>query len=856
MTPSPYTLLGDIALPSNPVTFRFNNKGCRAEQTSDIDVFDPLSIPGVPDTLCVESDTIFFFRDPTPQNAYKRITSGGVTVDSNLIVGTYAFDSTHQAAILYLDSMPRGSERFGLLPSLLPPGTNSIRLTMVYRTTRTTSTGTVTLNEFNAVANVVIVPRPTVDLGSAIDPIYCTTGAPDTLRPSPAFDNINTTYFSLLGQDTFGNYTLFDSLYQDSIFVASMHYDSLVPKPIRNLPVQLAYTVNRYGCTDSDTAYTLIRAPLRPFFFTKPEYCRNESPFSLTGTLPGGISGRFIPAIGLDDSLGVFDPTKAVTDTTRVTYILTDQFNCSYDYTGNIVVREPPGLRLTLDGRRDITRFCGSVTSVDMRATLITGTAIDSIAYFGAGVLDSTLNPNSVFVGAPGSPGPGTGGTAPIWAQITDTFGCKGYDTLVVTIIQAPVVDIDSVFNRDRTNYGSGATAGVSDHTYCKSAPTLIVDGNPRHRRNGTSRGIISGAGIVLIDTTYFYDPSQVAVGVEVDTVVYTYTDDVGCQNTDIAIIKLDSVPIVTLSGFTATNYCPNYPVVQLSGTPTTVNAAGRGIFAGPGINPNLGIFNPALAGTGTKLITYKFTDNNNCESTDTVSIVVNPLPTIVYDVNYGGLNQSRQYCTAAADDTLFSLDDLSTGYYRFYGDLIIDSTGILSPGADTTTSTTTRTQIIYYSYTDSMNCTNTGSSPVFIHPTPEIELFGLDSAYCYSAPAGVITVSPTGGGFINSDPAFSSGVGSITLNPSLGISGIKTFTYGYTDNNGCSDTITARTFVYQPALPSVVGLDSLQCETRDTLPIFGTPSWGIFSGRGIYQGTVGVLGHSCLVEQVRGYIQ
>ncbi len=835
--PHPFTFTGtyvtpgneflvDQSLASNPVTFRFNNKGCIGEQTSDIDVFNPLGIPGLPDTLCAESDTIFFFRDSTPQNAYSQATivnPNGV-IDSNIIADVIT-DSAYQAAIIVLDST-NGSERYGLLPSLLPPGTNAVRIRMVYRTTRTLNSAPnspTTLYEFSAFSTVFIVPRPNVDVGTSVQSVYCTSEAPDTLRPSPAFDNISTTYFNIVAQDTSGFFTLTDTLTEDSIFVASSVYDSLVPNPTRDLSALVIYTVDRYGCIDYDTATTVIRAPRRPFFATRDAYCRNGDPFSLTGTLPGGITGRFEPAIGLNDSLGVFDPTLAAVDTTPVTLIITDQYGCEYDYTGNIVVREPPELALNIDGRSDSARFCGSVLAVDVRATLIAGSAIDSIAYFGAGVIDSTLNPNSVFVGGPGSPGPGTGGTSPVWAQVTDSFGCKGYDTVVVTIVQAPVVDIDSVFNKERTVYGINNDR--SDHTYCKSDSIITVNGNPVWRSGGVGRGTITGIGIFSIDTTYYYDPSLVPAGVEVDTVVYSYTDDVGCENTDIAIIKLDSVPIVSLIGFVDTNFCPNYDTVQLRGIPDVNVAQGTATFSGPGVNPNSNVFTPSAAGTGNKSIVYRFVDSKGCVNSDTVNILVNPLPPALFTKRDP---LDIQYCTTEPDDTLFSSNDPS-GTFFFYGSIITDSIGILTPGADTVGS-----QQVYYSYTDTNNCTNIDSATFIIYPTPEITVSGLDSVYCFSDLEDNISISPSGI-LYDADPGFSASANSITFDPDQDSAGIKTFSYRHVDNNGCSDTITARTYVFKPTPPTVINLDTFYCETKDTFAISGSPTGGIFTGRGIY---------------------
>ena len=836
--------LTDVAAqvaPSHAVTFSFNNRGCIGSDTDTIDILRPLVISSLPDTICSESDTFSFFRDASPATRYYFDTVGTVVTEYNRIIAVYTLDPNQSGAVSITDST-QGSDVFLFDPSAIPQGDTLVSVRMLFVTTSIDTTGAVTItpDTFEAVANIIIKPRPTLNLNLSL-PVYCGRGEPDTLRPSPAFIDPSITYFTLQADDASGNFTLTDTLLNDTILEPDRHYSNIVPVPNRDLRLRLTYTVRQYGCIDSAVAITRIKAPLRPTFFVRPAYCLNEDPVQLNGgILPGGVVrsniGRFLPAPpGLNDSTGVFDPKAAGVGSFPITYVVTDadSSGCEYSFTDTLIVREPPQIRMTLDSSRSNTTFssrpnsfCGSVTEVAMRSTLISGSAIDSIRYFGAGVIDSTLNPNSVFV-APGGPLQGTGGTFPVWAVVTDSFLCKGYDTLVVTIIAAPSVDIDSLFNGVVGNYGPGGVYR-SEHTYCKSDPVFILDGNPSYRLNGRITGQITGFGVTLIDTNYYYNPSLVPFGTEVDTVLYRYTDALGCENEDIAIVKLDSVPIVILNGFTDTVFCSNDPAVQLSGIPDTLTSAGRGIYSGAGVNPNARIFNPALAGTGERLVIYRFIDGNNCVNADTVKVFINPLPVPMFT------GYQNQYCTAAPDDTLISLNDTITGTYRFYGAVILDSMGILRPNLDTTGGNTTGTRTIYYSYTDSLNCTNVDSVNIFVHPTPEIVINGLDSAYCFSAAEDNISVFPLGT-LYNNDLGFSASGNTITFDPDEDSAGIKTFTYSHVDNNGCSDTIIARTYVYRPTPPSIVGLDTFYCETNDTITINGIPTGGEFFGSGVW---------------------
>ena len=813
--------LGDISNTSNRVTLEFNNHGCVGSITSNLEVYEPLVIDNLPDTLCNQAQPIDFFRDPNLAYFDTVINSSNllITITENKVIGASTANPSHQAALTFVNSTG-GQEHFRFDPNFLPNFTRQVVITMFYENKTTLFDGTnlyTQADTFQALDTIVLLPRPTLSLG-AVSPSYCSNAQPDTIAAFPAFESPSRTYFQLRLDDSLGLFSIVDRLDQDSILNPQRHYLLAAPQQNRDLNAQLSYTVNRFGCISQTITNFVIRAPLQPFVLVKPAYCKNEDPSLLQASiLPGGVqrigTGEFLSAVGLDTVTGTFSPRQAALGATPFTYVLTDPFGCAYPYQDTLIVRQPPRVEMTLNGSRTTTSFCANATNVAMRSRLIVGTAVDSVQYFGAGVMDSILHPSIVFP-------MGGGGTSPVWTVVTDTFGCKGYDSILVQVIPTPSVDIDSLFNRRRTNYGANS---ISDHTYCKSEAAFVINGNPLYRSHGVVRGSITGRGVSLSDTTYSYNPALVPVGIGVDTVVYTYRDSIGCTNTDWAIIKLDSVPIVELTGFPTTNFCPNYDTVQLLGTPNTSSAAGQGVYQGQGINPNTGLFTPALAGLGSKAITYTFTDQEQCRSTDTVWIQVNPLPSPAF----GGY--AYQYCTAAPADTLHPLNDTTNGSFHFYGNLILDSIGILQPDTNYT-----GPQSIYYAYTDSNHCTNIDSVNVFIHPTPVIKLYGLDSAYCHQASDDIVTVVPAGGGFIYSDTTFSSGVNTIIVSPNRGSTGTKTFSYTYTDNNGCSDTLSARTYIYHPPTPLIHNLAALYCENRDTVRVVGSPARGTFSGSGI----------------------
>ena len=839
-------LLVDLAPIINIVTFRFNNNGCPGEFTDTLYVYEPISIPGLPDTLCRGADTVHFFRDLSPRVAYNLSqisgnATSGIQRINNEITGTTTIDPAHQVAVSY-DVRTPGAEQFTFDPSLLPPGTDSVEFQMEFRSY--TFNNSVTPNVISGVGTfiasktVYITDRPNIDISGTVDSIYCRYDAPDTLRPSPEFENVARTYFTLQGQTLLGQYTLLDTLEQDTILDVGLIYPQLVPLANRNLPLRVIYTVDRFGCVDHDTVVTNLIAPLEPIFFADSAYCTSEEPDLLSvslrpGSIVGSGTGRFVLTAGLD-SAGLFSPRLAGPGDHPVTYILTDLFGCENSYTDTLFVRDPPIIDLFLDGSNTRDQFCGSSTSVPMTFQLLAGSIIDSARYFGAGVLDSTLNPNSVFIDTTTGIGAGTGGTSVVWAVITDTFGCKGVDSMIITILQAPSVNVDTAFNGEASV--DVLTNIRAQHTYCRSDAAFEVVAAPFHvDGSGNIRGTFTGEGIITIGDSVSYDPSA-AIGT-IDSVIYRYEDINGCFNTDLAIIKLDTTPDVALLGL-ANQYCPNYAIDTLVGVPSpSIGLPGTG-FAGPGLNGLTGLFDPSQAGLGQQIYSYTFVDGNFCVGQVFDTIMINSLPTPLF----GGLEP--QYCTAAAPDTLLSLNDPTPpSYYSFWGAVITDTIGILTPDSNFT-----GPQLIYYSYTDTNACTNIDSARIFIQPTPVLSVSGLDSSYCFNAPVARVVTSFPARIETGSSTNFSMAATTLSFDPGENTDGLKVFTLIYADPfTSCADTLVGQTFVNDPPSPSYSNLLNFYCETRDTFALSGTPTWGTFtsSSNGIVSTASGGQGFS-----------
>ena len=79
----------------------------------------------------------------------------------------------------------------------------------------------------------------------------------------------------------------------------------------------------------------------------------------------------------------------------------------------------------------------------------------------------------------------------------------------------------------------------------------------------------------------------------------------------------------MTLPTFPST--CRNTPAFLLSG-----GIPAGGSYSGPGVSSN--IFNPNVAGTGTHVIIYSYTDSLGCSASTANTITVNIPPTVTFE--------------------------------------------------------------------------------------------------------------------------------------------------------------------------------------------------------------------------------
>jgi PKD repeat protein len=172
--------------------------------------------------------------------------------------------------------------------------------------------------------------------------------------------------------------------------------------------------------------------------------------------------------------------------------------------------------------------------------------------------------------------------------------GCESAGTPVtLTINQLPVATFDPL------------------SAVCANAPAFdLVGGAP-------AGGLYSGTGVTA--SGLVFDPQLAGQGIF--DLSYIYSDAFGCSDTAYQTITVNALPDVTLDAVNPV--CTGAPAFELTG-----GFPVGGTYSGNGVTGTT--FDPAVAGTGSAIITYSVSDGiTGCQNSASTIMVVNPLPAV-----------------------------------------------------------------------------------------------------------------------------------------------------------------------------------------------------------------------------------
>lgn len=359
---------------------------------------------------------------------------------------------------------------------------------------------------------------------------------------------------------------------------------------------------------------------------------------------------------------------------------------------------------------------------------------------------------------------PSATGNFTLTYSYTDANGCSASDEMIMTVVN-PVA----------------ASAGA-DQTVCQNSAPLNLNGTP-------AGGTWSGTGVT---------PGGVFSPSTSGSFILTYTNGTGtCATSDEVEITVDPSPVVNAGP--GQTICIDAPAFALNGTPA------GGVWTGTGVSAT-GLFDPAVAGVGSHVLTYTYTDAvTGCSNASTTTITVNALPLVDAGPDQTVCNQPVPVnFTGTPAGGTWSGPGITAG-------------GTFTPSA-------TGVFVITYAYTDASGCSSSDNMVVtVVNPVPADA--GSDLEICIGSAAINLNGTPVGGTW--------SGVGVTSagvFNPVTAGSFTLTYTFGA---GTCLTTDNMEMIVH--ALPVVnAGADQDMCIDAGTVIYNGVPAGGSWSGTGI----------------------
>lgn len=597
---------------------------------------------------------------------------------------------------------------------------------------------------------------------------------------------------------------------------------------------------NIYGCRDSIRHIITIDSVPRPTIQNVSDfYCINQAPFLLTAAPSGGQfvgngisnqSGNFIfSAQNAANSSGVNQPIV-------VSYLFSDARGCVGTTRDTTQIRPLPSAQITMP-----TGYCENAARDTVEAQ-VSGVAV-RYSFAGQSVSDTLLG---VVSPAQGVAARGYG-LDTLRLVMRDSFGCESSVQRSFFLYPRPSVAI------------VGLPTSV-----CSNGNLLQLSGFPA----GASGAMWSNmpAGFGLISASQATVQPNLLQANSSYSVWYSFTDLNNCRDTAQASTTVQAAPSPSISGLAAA-YCENPQNIALTGAP-----AGAGnFFAGAGIaydsSAQQWTFNPFRAGSGVHAISYTANAHYGsliCSQTATQSVAVRPLPVVAITAP---LNNSA-YCDSDSPirlrgtvlnapsfaDSVFSgagvRDSVTYNLVSIppFGNVLVpDTIYFFSPaqaGAGT--------HRINFTARNHFGCIDSAAHQFTVYAAPATT-FSVDSAFCESAPAVVLTGQPTTGVFSLRGQVLAGGLYRPNpLYPTQLLNSTRTDTILYSVSTGgvCQTAHSRIVRVHPVPRPRFYSVDMQgdssrrSCLGSDTLQLVAQPAGGVFSGSGLLFGGTQFLPH------------
>lgn len=280
---------------------------------------------------------------------------------------------------------------------------------------------------------------------------------------------------------------------------------------------------------------------------------------------------------------------------------------------------------------------------------------------------------------------------------------------------------------------------------------------------------------------------------------VYTLTvvDANGCTNFTTTTAVVNPLPAISITGATV---CANTPINLTSSGGTIYNWTGPAGFTSSAQNPVIPSANPNMAGVYSLTVT----DVNNCSSSTSTAVVVNPIP-----------NPTASNNAPVCEGFPFSLSATGGINYQWSGPNGFSSTGqnvVINSASTNMTGAYTVTAV------DNIGCSATAITNVIINPLPQPGIVSDKNNGC--VPLCVNFTCSNASSFPNVLWSVNGGNGASgsTYQNCFNTSGTYTVNATVTDLNGCKNTtsylidaypVPVADFIFAPIKP-IINIDDV----------------------------------------------
>ncbi len=173
-----------------------------------------------------------------------------------------------------------------------------------------------------------------------------------------------------------------------------------------------------------------------------------------------------------------------------------------------------------------------------------------------------------------------------------------------------------SIIMVENPSLPAGVSITVSGNPFCPGSSVTFTATPVNGGSTPSYQWKVNGVNVGTNSSTYSYNP------VNNDSVRCIMTSNLSCVTGNPAssskiIMNGNLAPIVTFTSCFDTITTINAKPIKLKG-----GIPLGGSYSGPGVNSITGIYTPALAGAGTKIITYSYTNSMLCTATKFISIL------------------------------------------------------------------------------------------------------------------------------------------------------------------------------------------------------------------------------------------